>query len=284
MLPVVGFSMAVSSTPVFSGAGIDAMDLLVEEVAGQSQLACLPESLLPGIVNVDLGQLSLADDVATWCEKRRSEREWIAVHWGTSVSVTLVGNSSGAGERSARETAAKAVLEIQRFFAGSQVFVDFVAAIKEPPTVQQDAEFLAQLLAATGSGWLVNAAEIYTDSQNRGFDPYDRIAEVAPSASTLLVRIAAARFDKRSRSLTTCRSGLIPDAVWSLARHALVLGGHKTRAVMITRTEERDGGKQRESDARHARFLIDRVQGRQRLLRKQNGFMEPRTTAIERRS
>jgi len=69
----------------------------------------------------------------------------------------------------------------------------------------------------------------------------------------------------------TTAEGAVPDEIWSLLRHALVLGCHKTRAVVIAGRELRGGEALRKSDLRHARFIVDRVQGRLRMLRHQPG-------------
>jgi hypothetical protein len=47
-----------------------------------------------------------------------------------------------------------------------------------------------------------------------------------------------------------------------------VLGCHKTRALFLAGREFRSSEKLRKSDLKHAHFLVDRVQGRQRLLRQ----------------
>ena len=135
----------------------------------------------------------------------------------------------------------KRVLEVirtlQRQFDGSRLFLEIVPALKDPATPQRDADFLAEILQRTGCGWLLNLAEIDARSRNVGFDPYDHIAEVLPAAASLVIRLASVRFEKRIGAVVTTTEGAIPDEIWSLLRHTLVLGSHKARAVVVAGRE-----------------------------------------------
>ena len=268
MLPAIGYTLPVSAIDCLKDPAVDAVDFLLTKPSDATQLAAISSQHPYGVVNIHLGSLSLTDDVARWCSERSAVQQLVATGWGTTVSVSLSAQSPEPNNDAAMKRVLEFVRTLQRQFDGSRLFLEIVPAVKEPATPQRDADFLAEILQRTGCGWLLNVAEIDARSRNVGFDPYDYIAEVLPAAASVLIRLASVRFEKRIGAVVTTTEGAIPDEIWSLLRHTLVLGSHKARAVVVAGRELRGGETLRKSDLRHSRFIVDRVQGRQRLLRQ----------------
>lgn len=274
MLPVIGYSLPAHAMDCLSDPAVEAVDFLLESAADLKSLSALSTQHPFGVVNIHLGSLSQSEDLDAWCEQRQAIQQLVATGWGMTVSLSLAAQSPDASDATSLSRAVMLVRTVQRKFEGSRVYVEIVPAVKEPATPQRDADFLVAVLQGTGCGWVLNVADVYARSRNAGFDAYDQIAEVLPSATNVLVRVSSVRFEKRIGAVVTAAEGAIPDEVWSLLRHSLVLGSHKTRAIVIGGRELRGGETLRKSDLRHTRFIVDRVQGRQRMLKQYAGAHE----------
>ena len=66
------------------------------------------------------------------------------------------------------------VLEPVAFFVATSDHEGFT------PSELSEAEFLSRLLTRTGCGWLANLTQLFANSVNQGFDPYEFLAEVLP--------------------------------------------------------------------------------------------------------
>jgi len=274
MLPVIGYSLPCHALDCLSDPAVEAVDILFENKLDAGRLAALNAQHPLGVVNIDLGSLSLTEDFHAWRQQRHALRQLAAAGWGTTVSVSLAAQSPEPGDDATLGRVVELVRNLQGTFEGSRLYLELAPAVKEPATPQRDADFLVNVLQKTGCGWLLNIADTYSRSRNVGFDPYDQVAEVLPSATNVLIRVSSVRFEKRIGAVVTVTEGAIPDEIWSLLRHSLVLGIHKTRAVVFSGRERRGGETLRKSDLRHARFIVDRVQGRQRMLKQQGGLRD----------
>ncbi|QDT55155.1 hypothetical protein Pan44_31970 [Caulifigura coniformis] len=274
MLPVIGYSLPCHALECLSDPAVEAVDILFDNSLDAGRVAALHSRHPFGVVNFDLGSLALTEDFQAWRRQRQSLGQLAAAGWGTTVSVSLTAQSPEPGDDTTLIRVVELVRSLQASFEGSRLYLEIVPAVKEPATLQRDADFLVDVLQKTGCGWLLNVADTYARSRNLGFDPYDQIAEVLPSATNVLIRASSVRFEKRIGAVVTVTEGAIPDEVWSLLRHSLVLGIHKTRAVVFSGRERRGGETLRKSDLRHARFIVDRVQGRQRMLKQQGSVRD----------
>jgi uncharacterized protein (UPF0276 family) len=162
------------------------------------------------------------------------------------------------------DSVARDVEVIQRELGPLRFYLQNIACQARPVGDLSEADFLGKILQKTGCGWLLDIASIYANGRNFGYDPYDVIAEVLPVAMHVQLRLSCGYFDAHTRMFIASRKHPVPEELWSLYRHALVLGGHKTDAVFI---ELRQAGKDSLNDVRHARFVAERVHGRQRMLR-----------------
>jgi uncharacterized protein (UPF0276 family) len=271
MLPALGYTLPTHATDCLKDPAVEAADLVPAQFADATQLSAITSQHPYGLVNIHLGTLALSDNLDAWCTERDAIRQLLGTSWGATVSVSLSAGSPEPTDEAGLKRVLDIVKALQRRFEGARLYLEITPAVKDPATPQRDADFLSEVLQRTGCGWLLNVSEAYARSQNAGFDAYDQIAEIMPSATNVLIRASSVRFEKRIGAVVTTAEGAIPDEVWSLLRHALLLGSHKTRAVVIAGRDLRGGETLRKSDLRHARFIVDRVQGRQRMLRQQAG-------------
>jgi uncharacterized protein (UPF0276 family) len=271
MLPALGYTLPPHATDCLKDEAVEAADFIPSQFSNATPLSTITSQHPFGLVNIHLGALALSDNLDAWCSEREAIRQLLTTSWGATVSVSLSARSPEPNDAAGLKKVLNIVRTLRQRFEGARLYLEIMPAVKEPATPQRDADFLSEILQRTGCGWLLNVAEVYARSRNVGFDAYDQVAEILPSASTVLIRASSVRFEKRIGAVVTAAEGAIPDEVWSLLRHALVLGGHKTRAVVIAGRELRGGETLRKSDVRHARFIVDRVQGRQRMLRQQPG-------------
>jgi uncharacterized protein (UPF0276 family) len=271
MLPALGYTLPTHATDCLKDGAVEAADFIPGQFSDATQLSAITSQHPFGVVNIHLGTLALSDNLDAWCLEREAIRRLLSTSWGATVSVSLVTRSPEPSDETALKRILDVIRTLQLRFEGARLYLEITPAVKDPATPHRDADFLSEVLQLTGCGWLLNVAEVYARSRNVGFDAYDQIAEILPSATNVLIRASSVRFEKRIGAVVTTAEGAIPDEIWSLLRHALVLGGHKTRAVVIAGRELRGGETLRKSDLRHARFIVDRVQGRQRMLRQQPG-------------
>jgi hypothetical protein len=278
MLPALGYTLPVHATDGLQDGEVEAVDFLPDSFGDPARLGAITSQHPFGLVNIHLGTLALSENLDAWCRERDAIRQLLSTSWGGTVSVSLSARAPQPNDEAALTRVLEVVRTLQQRFEGARLYVEITPAVKDPATPQRDADFLSEVLERTGCGWLLNMAEIHARSRNIGFDAYDQVAEVLPSAANVLIRVSSVRFEKRIGAVVATAEGAIPDEVWSLLRHALVLGSHKTRAVVIAGRELRGGETLRKSDLRHARFIVDRVQGRQRMLRQQPGHFLARGT------
>jgi uncharacterized protein len=271
MLPALGYTLPTHAADCLKDGAVEAADFVPAQFSDATHLSAITSQHPFGLVNIHLGTLALSDNLDAWCRERDPILDLLSTSWGATVSVSLSARSPEPTDEAGLIRVLDAVRTLQKRFEGARLYLEITPAVKDPATPQRDAEFLSEVLQRTGCGWLLNVADVYARSRNVGFDAYDLIAEILPSATNVLIRASSVRFEKRIGAVVTTGEGAIPDEVWSLLRHALVLGSHKTRAVVMAGRELRGGETLRKSDLRHARFIVDRVQGRQRMLRQQPG-------------
>lgn len=126
---------------------------------------------------------------------------------------------------------------IQRHFEPLHFFLENIAYLFRLDGTMGEAEFLSQLLRRTGCGWLLDVTNVYANSVNFHFDPFEFIAHVLPAAPRVQMHLAGGYFDQKLNRYLDSHSEPIPDAVWDLYRFALREAGDKTEAVFIERDE-----------------------------------------------
>jgi uncharacterized protein (UPF0276 family) len=126
---------------------------------------------------------------------------------------------------------------IQRFFGETRFYIETIAYLFELNGTMSEAEFVSRLLDRTGCGWLLDVTNVYANSVNFNFDPYEFITTVMPHAASVQMHLAGGFFDEKSQMYIDSHSEPIPDAVFDLYRFSLWQGKGKVDVVFIERDQ-----------------------------------------------
>jgi len=124
-----------------------------------------------------------------------------------------------------------------------------------------EAEFLKNVLRTTGCGWLLDVTNVYANSMNFGYDPYEFIADVMPAAADVQMHLAGGFFDEQLQKYIDGHSHPIPEAVFDLYRHSLELGRGKVEAVFIERDQNFPDENGWRNEVRTVRRIAEEVAG-----------------------
>ena len=137
----------------------------------------------------------------------------------------------------ALDTTCHNVDHIQRFFGETRFYIETIAYLFELNGTMSEAEFVSRLLHRTGCGWLLDVTNVYANSVNFNFDPYEFITTVMPHAASVQMHLAGGFFDEKSQMYIDSHSEPIPDAVFDLYRFSLWQGKGKVDVVFIERDQ-----------------------------------------------
>lgn len=137
----------------------------------------------------------------------------------------------------ALDTTCRNVDHIQRFFGETRFYIETIAYLFELNGTMSEAEFVSRLLDRTGCGWLLDVTNVYANSVNFNFDPYEFITTVMPHAASVQMHLAGGFFDEKSQMYIDSHSEPIPDAVFDLYRFSLWQGKGKVDVVFIERDQ-----------------------------------------------
>ncbi|MBX3444490.1 MAG: DUF692 family protein [Planctomyces sp.] len=278
MLPAIGFTCCDENRALLDDASIDAVQIRFAAAERAFHIENYVRGCGLRAISVHATELALASPEACTRQLIAAIEAFAAANDAQFLSAPLgvpggdlrcqAGVLPPALTEASLERTCRNIDSIQRLLGARRLFLANLPAPDGAPGPLPEADFLSSILQRTGCGWMLDVAAVFANSRNIGFDPYDFIAEVMPSASRVQMLLSGGRFDARTRRHVCSRSQPIPDEVWSLYRHALVLGGHKTVAAFIVREANPPSSDGWLNEARHARFLVERVSGRQRMLRK----------------
>lgn len=126
---------------------------------------------------------------------------------------------------------------IQQYFAPLNFFFENISYLFRFEGEMGEIEFLTRVLSRTGCGWLLDVTNVYANSINFGFDPYDFIGRIMPDAARVQIHLAGGYLDSASGTYIECHSHSIPEEGWELYRFALEQAGPKVEAVFLGRNE-----------------------------------------------
>jgi uncharacterized protein len=268
MLPAIGIAIRDQNRDCLNDSSINAAEITVDSSAGPLKFENHVRSAEFDVVSIYARSLCVAtaEPVCRRCLDNlkaiadQNGAHSIAGRLGFDGDVPL---DAANATRSPRfiDTVSRTVDSLHHIFGRTRFFLENCAGLA------LTADALSQILERTGCGWMLDVTSVYTDSRNLGFDPYDFIAEVLPAATRLQMHVSGGDFDNRAGEYKDSHSQPVPEEVWSLYRHALVLGGHKTQAVFIERDRDFPASEGWRNEVRHARFLAERVHCRQRMMR-----------------
>jgi uncharacterized protein len=137
----------------------------------------------------------------------------------------------------ALDVVARNVEAIQRHFDGLHFFLENIAYVFEFKGEWPEAEFLRRVLERTGCGWLLDITNVYANSRNFNFDPFEFVRHVLPAAQRVQIHLAGGHFDDKLQLYIDSHAHPIPDQVWDLYRFALEQAGSRTDAVFVERDQ-----------------------------------------------
>lgn len=161
----------------------------------------------------------------------------------------------------ALETACRNIDFVQTFFARRDLafYIENIAYLFRFAGTMTEADFLGRVLRNTGCGWLLDVTNVYANSVNFGFDPYDFIAEVMPAADRVQIHLAGGFFDEQAGMYIDSHSEPIPEPVWNLYRHALEQSGRKTAAVFLERDQNYPDERGWRREIRQVRAIAEEI-------------------------
>jgi len=273
MLPAIGYAIREQNRPILSDPDANAVEICLERRPQSLHVEKHIRRSEFDVVSIHAHRLSVAGPEPTSREALEALETIAEENAATSISDHLgflYGEESipPAYTHSTLDAACRNIDSIHRFFGRTRFYLENIASRIRPEGTMSEADFLGQILQKTGCGWLLDVTNVHANARNFGFDPYDFIAEVMPCAMHVQMHLAGGYFDERSQIFVDSHALPVPDEIWSLFRHALVLGGHKTSAVFIECDFNRRSEQSRRAEVRHARFLAERVYGRQRMLQR----------------
>ena len=148
---------------------------------------------------------------------------------------------------------------VQRHFGDVHFYLENIAYLFLFDGTMSEAEFLSRVLRETGCGWLLDVTNVYANARNFGYDAYEFIGELMPVADRVQMHLAGGFFDERAGMYIDSHSHPIPDDVWHLYRHALMLAGDKVDAVFIERDQNFPDETGWRTEARVARQIAEEV-------------------------
>jgi uncharacterized protein len=160
----------------------------------------------------------------------------------------------------ALETVCRNIQLIQEYFAPLPFHVETIASLFRFQGTMTETEFLSRVLERTGCGWLLDVTNVYANAVNLGFDPFAFLEAVLPIPKHIQLRLAGGFRDERADVYLGSRAHPIPDVVWDLYRHALVLGSSRVDAVFIEPAQNLSDELERASEIRHARNIAEEIE------------------------
>jgi hypothetical protein len=279
MLPAIGYAIRVQNRPLPADPAVNAAEITCDGADAPLQIGKYLRDHQFDVVSVRTRKLNVASPAPPRREDLDALRVVAQENNAQSVSDQLGCTRDGADgvepscccpppcTQPALDVVCRNIDAVQKFFGRTRFYIENIARLVQYAGAMTEAEFLCQVLQNTGCGWRLNVTNVYANGRNFGFDAYDFIAEVMPVASHVQLLLTGGYFDRRAKLYLDNPAQPVPDEIWSLYRHALVLGGHKTSAVFLAREHDVPQVDGRRQEVRHARFLAERVAARQRMLR-----------------
>ena len=161
--------------------------------------------------------------------------------------------------RSALDAVCRNLAVVQKHFAPLDFYLENIAYLFRLEGEMGEVEFLTRVLSRSGVGWLLDVTNVYANSINFQFDPYDFIARVMPDAASVQMHLAGGLFDEQAQAYIDSHSHPIPYGVWELYRFALEQAGNKVQAVFIERDQNFPDDAGWREEIRAARRIAEEV-------------------------
>jgi uncharacterized protein len=159
----------------------------------------------------------------------------------------------------ALEATCRNVELIQRHFQPFPFYLENIAYLFQFDGELDEVEFLTRVFSRTGCGWLLDVTNVYANSVNFRFDPYDFIGRIMPDAAQVQMHLAGGFHSSATGVYSPSDRHPVPSEVWELYRFALAQAGPKLEAVFIERNPSTLDESVWGDDVRHAGDLAMQV-------------------------
>ena len=249
MRPAIGYALREENRPILDDPNIDAVELTFERADDPLRMERYVEDLDVAYVSVHALKLSpgsVEPPARQFLEALRS----IAHENGAASVSDHLGFTRGGKSPvemghfaplpmtpQALDVTCKNIDLISRHFDPLHFYIENIAYLFRLEGTLSEEEFLGQLLARTGCGWLLDVTNVYANSLNFGFAPFAFVDQVMPAATRVQMHLAGGFFDETVNMYIDSHSDPIPEPVWDLYRHALHIAGRKVDAVFVERDQ-----------------------------------------------
>ena len=146
-------------------------------------------------------------------------------------------------------------------FAPLHFFIENIAYVCKFGGTLEEADFISRMLDRTGVGWLLDVTNVYANSTNYNYDPYEFIRRVAPHASRVQMHLAGGYFDKEVDMYLDSHSHPIPDPIWDLYKFAIEQNKGKVDCVFIERDQNFPEEAEWRAELKKMRQIAEQVEG-----------------------
>jgi uncharacterized protein (UPF0276 family) len=272
MLPAIGFAIREENRYVMDEPALTGVEITFERADNALALNRYVGERDFDYASVHALMLSVASPDAPRREYLEGLRAMAEENGAASVSDHLgfTRNTNGGMEmghfapppytQDALDATCRNIDLIQKFFRELPFYIENIAYTFRFPGTMTEAQFLTDVLARTGCGWLLDVTNVYANARNFGGDSREFIRQVMPHARRLEMHLAGGYYDKRLKTYVDSHSEPIPEEVWDLYRFALELGRGKVDAVFIERDQNYPDEKGWRSEIRQARQIAEEVE------------------------
>lgn len=271
MLPYIGYALRAENRLLLDDSIINACEITFERADNLPNLERNIQDAVLEYVSIHAHRLSPCSPEPPNRKYLAALREFafeigadsISDHLGFTRAVTrgqqAEGFSPAPWTEEALDATCRNVNLIQDYFEPVRFYMETVAYLFRHGGEMSEAEFMSRLLTRTGCGWLLDITNVYANSVNFKFDPFDFIAEVLPTAQHVQIHLAGGFFNEQDGIYVDSHSHPIPEPVWDLYRFALACSRSRVDAVFIERDQnfpEENGWLQ---EVRLARRIAEQV-------------------------
>lgn len=271
MLPAIGYALREQNRPILTDPAINGCEITFERADDPLRVERYLQDLDFDHVSIHALKLSVAAADPPG-EKYLKALKEIADENGASSISDHLGFTRNAHEgvemghfapppytQAALEATVHNLGVVQDYFGDLPFYLENVAYLFEFEGEMTEQEFLTETLKQAGCGWLLDVTNVYANSINFGYDPYDFIKSVMPHAPSVQMHLAGGVYDQKVKKYIDSHSHPIPEDVFDLYRFSLEQGKGKVSAVFIERDQEFPDEAGWRSEVKRVREIMEEV-------------------------
>lgn len=271
MLPTIGYALREQNRPILTDPAINACEITFERADDPLRVEKYLQDLDFDHVSIHALKLSVASADPPGEKYMKALKEIADENGADSISDHL-GFTRNAHEgvemghfapppytQQALDATVRNLDVIQNYFGDRRFYLENVAYLFEFDGEMSEQEFLTETLKRSGSGWLLDVTNVYANSVNFGYDPYEFIKGVMPHADSVQMHLAGGVYDEKVQKYIDSHSHPIPDDVFDLYRFSLEQGKGKINAIFIERDQEFPDEAGWRSEVKRVREIMEEV-------------------------